>query len=294
METKKIILCPNPDRDRGMVATKKVDAILHELGFQTVVCSPFRTARENAFADLDARPVVPELKGADLMITLGGDGTILHLAKMAALHRVPMLGINMGGLGFLAELEVGKIDTLRALKDWDFAVEERMMIDVSVIRDGKAIYSNVGLNDAVIREGPISHVIHLKVSSDGKHLADIAGDGAIIATPTGSTAYSLSAGGPVVEPVAQTMILTPICTHNMRFSSYVLSHEHTLTVRLERNGRKPVFLFVDESQAFALHSDDTVQVRRSTYVTRLVHLSEQSFCEIFAQKMLPGGFNDEK
>lgn len=288
METKKIILCPNPDRDRGMVATKKVDAILHELGFQTVVCSPFRTARENAFADLDARPVVPELKGADLMITLGGDGTILHLAKMAALHRVPMLGINMGGLGFLAELEVGKIDTLRALKDWDFAVEERMMIDVSVIRDGKAIYSNVGLNDAVIREGPISHVIHLKVSSDGKHLADIAGDGAIIATPTGSTAYSLSAGGPVVEPVAQSLILCPICIHNMRFSSYVLSPEHTLWVELERNGRKPVFLFVDESRAFALSSGDRVTVRRSRHAVELVRLTEKSFCEIFAQKMLPG------
>ena len=156
----------------------------------------------------------------------------------------------MGGLGFLAELEVGSLNALRGLKNWDFPIEERMMLDVSVLRDGKQIYTNMGLNDAVIREGPISHVIHLKVFSDGKHLADIAGDGAIIATPTGSTAYSLSAGGPVVEPVAQILTLTPICTHNMRFSSYVLSPDHTLTVSFERNGRKPIFLFVDESRAF--------------------------------------------
>ena len=168
------------------------------------------------------------------------------------------------------------------------------LLDFSVQREGRQIYTNLGLNDAVIREGPISHVIHLKISSDGRHLADIAGDGVIVATPTGSTAYSLSAGGPVVEPVAQTLVVCPICTHNMRFSSYVLSPEHTLTIELERNGRKPVYLFVDESRAFALKADDKVQVRRSKHVVKLVRLSERSFCEIFAQKMLPGGFDDEK
>ena len=292
MNPKKIILCPNPNRDRGMAATKAAQKILHEIGFQTVVCSPFRDQKEGSFADLDVKPLQPELKTADLLITFGGDGTILHLAKMTALNKVPVLGINMGGLGFVAELEVGEMDLLYKLKDWDFETEQRMMLDVAVMRDGKQIYTNLGLNDAVIREGPISHVIHLKISSDGRHLADIAGDGVIIATPTGSTAYSLSAGGPVVEPVAQTMIVCPICIHNMRFSSYVLSPEHTLTIELERNGRKPVYLFVDESRAFALRSDDQVLVRKSKYVTKLVRLSEKSFCEIFAQKMLPGGFHE--
>lgn len=292
--SKKIILCPNPSRDHGMKATKAAEKILHEIGLETVVCSPFKDQKEGAFADYDVRPLPQEMKNADLLITFGGDGTILHLAKLVALNQVPVLGINMGGLGFVAELEAGELDVLRKLKDWNFEVEQRMMLDVAVIRDGRQIYTNLGLNDAVIREGPISHVIHLKISSDGRHLADIAGDGVIIATPTGSTAYSLSAGGPVVEPIAQTMSVTPICTHNMRFSSYVLSPEHTLTVELERNGRKPVYLFVDESRAFALRSDDKVVIRRSKYVTRLVRLTERSFCEIFAQKMLPGGWNHEK
>ncbi|MDY3986245.1 NAD(+)/NADH kinase [Dysosmobacter sp.] len=294
MNQKKIILCPNPSRDRGMETTRRAEAILRELGFRTVVCSPFRDQKEGAFGDYDVRPLPQELRSADLLITFGGDGTILHLAKLVALHKIPVLGINMGGLGFIAELEAGELEALRRLKDWDFVTEERMMLDVSVIREGKQVYTNLGLNDAVIREGPISHVIHLKISSDGRHLADIAGDGVIVATPTGSTAYSLSAGGPVVEPVAQTMVVCPICIHNMRFSSYVLSPEHTLTIELERNGRKPVYLFVDESRAFALRSDDQVLVRRSKYVTKLARLSERSFCEIFAQKMLPGGFNDEK
>ena len=287
--SRKIILCPNPSRDQGMVATKRADAILRELGFRTVVCSPFKDQKPGAFADYEAQPLPQEIKDADLLITFGGDGTILHLAKLAALNEVPVLGINMGGLGFIAELEVSELDLLRKLADWNFEVEKRMMLDVAVLREGKQIYTNLGLNDAVIREGPISHVIHLKISSDGRHLANIAGDGVIVSTPTGSTAYSLSAGGPVVEPVSQTMMVTPICTHTMRFSSYVLSPDHTLTVELERNGRKPVYLFVDESRAFALRSDDTVQVRRSKYLMRLVRLTEKSFCEIFAQKMLPGG-----
>ena len=260
MNPKKIILCPNPNRDQGMKTTRAAESILRGMGFQTVVCSPFRDRKEGAFADYDVLPLPQELRGADLLITFGGDGTILHLAKLAALHKMPVLGVNMGGLGFVAELEASQLEQLRKLKDWQFEMEQRMMLDVSVFRDGR-------------------------------HLADIAGDGVIVATPTGSTAYSLSAGGPVVEPVAQTMVVCPICIHNMRFSSYVLSPEHTLTVELERNGRKPVYLFVDESRAFALRADDKVQIRRSRYVTRLVRLTERSFCEIFAQKMLPGGMD---
>lgn len=289
MSQKKIILCPNPTRDRGMNTTKAAEKILQEDGFRTVVCSPFRDHKEGAFADLDIKPLIPELKDADLMITFGGDGTILHLAKLTAKNRIPVLGINMGGLGFIAELEAGELELLHKLKDWDFETETRMMLDVSVIRDGKEVYTNLGLNEAVIREGPISHVIHLKVSSDGRHLADIAGDGVIVSTPTGSTAYSLSAGGPVVEPTAQTMVVCPICIHNMRFSSYVLTPEHELKVELERNGRKPVYLFVDESHAYALRGDDKIIVKKSKYTTKLVRLQEKSFCEIFAQKMLPGG-----
>ncbi|MBR1689287.1 MAG: NAD(+)/NADH kinase [Oscillibacter sp.] len=294
MNPKKIILCPNPNRDLGMTATRAADQILRDMGFQTVVCSPFREPKESSFAGYELRPLPQEIRDADLLVTFGGDGTILHLAKLAALNHTPVLGINMGGLGFIAELEAGELSALQKLRGWEFKTEKRMMLDVAVYRDGKQIYNNLGLNDAVIREGPISHVIHLKIFSDGRHLADIAGDGVIVSTPTGSTAYSLSAGGPVVEPVAQTMVVCPICTHNMRFSSYVLSPEHTLTVSLERNGRKPVYLFVDESRAFSIHADDKVVVRRSKYVTELVRLTEKSFCEIFAQKMLPGGLNDEK
>lgn len=291
---KKIILCPNPNRDRGMETTRRADAILRQMGFQTVVCPPFKDQKDGAYGDYKTRPLTAELKSADLLITFGGDGTILHLAKLVALNKIPVLGINMGGLGFIAELEAGELEALRKLKDWDFQTEQRMMLDVTVQREGRQIYTNLGLNDAVIREGPISHVIHLKISSDGGTWRISPETASSWANAHRSTAYSLSAGGPVVEPVAQTMVVCPICTHNMRFSSYVLSPEHTLTIELERNGRKPVYLFVDESRAFSLKADDKIQVRRSKHTVRLVRLSERSFCEIFAQKMLPGGFEDEK
>ena len=288
MSLRKIILCPNPDRDPGLQTAREAEALLRDLGFRTVLCSPFRTPGKDAFSGVPFRPLPAELRDADLLITFGGDGTILHLAKLAAQHRTPVLGVNLGGLGFIAELEASELDALRNLRE-GFHTERRMMLDVSVHRGGRQVYSNLGLNDAVIREGPISHVIHLKIYADGRHLADIAGDGVILATPTGSTAYSLSAGGPVVEPTAPAMVVCPICIHNMRFSSYVLSPEHTLSVTLERNGRKPVFLFVDESRGFALRSEDTVTVRRSRHTLELVRLTEKSFCEVFAQKMLPGG-----
>ena len=219
MSSRKIILCPNPSRDRDMKSTREAISILEELGFQTVVCSPFREQRSDQFCGIRVQPLLQEIHTGSLLVTLGGDGTILHLAKLAALNKIPVLGINMGSLGFIAELEASELGALRKLKDWNFQIETRMMLDVTVLRDGKQIYQNLGLNDAVIREGPISHVIHLSIASDGRHLANIDGDGVIIATPTGSTAYSLSAGGPVVEPVADAMIVCPICTHNMRFSS---------------------------------------------------------------------------
>ena len=291
---KKIILCPNPNRDRGMVATKRAMEILEDMGFRAVVCSPFRDQDSNLFCGLPVKQLSHEIRSADMMITFGGDGTILHLAKLAALNRVPVLGINMGSLGFIAELEAGELENLSKIRNWDFQTEDRMMLDVTVIRDGKQIYQNLGLNEAVIREGPISHAIHLSVSSDGHHLTNISGDGVIIATPTGSTAYALSAGGPVVEPTSESLIVCPICAHKMRFAAYVLSPHHTLTVEPFRSGRKPIYLCVDESRAFSLHQGDQIVVKRSQHVTQMVRLTEKSFYEILARKMLPGGNEYEK
>ena len=291
---KKVILCPNPYRDHELTVAKEAKRILDSVHCPNVVCVPFRNEEKPEGYGLDIRPLQQELRGADMIIAFGGDGTILHLSKTAAHRDIPVLGVNLGSLGFMAELEQKELGRLGELMDEKYTVESRMMLDVSVVREGRVIYSNLALNEAVVTRGAVSRVIRLHIRTEQGRLLDVTGDGVIVASPTGSTAYSLSAGGPVVEPTARNLIVSPICAHSVHANSYVLSPEHVLTVELERNGRKPVYLCVDESRAFSLKADDKIQVRRSKHTVRLVRLSERSFCEIFAQKMLPGGFEDEK
>ena len=230
----------------------------------------------------------------DLLISLGGDGTILRCVREMASKNIPVMGVNCGTLGFLAACEKADIfGTLAQLFEGHCTVHERRLLQARIFQNSKETQTYVAFNDCILRSSAARTLLTQAVWNQTE-IPPYYGDGVIVSTPTGSTAYSLSAGGPVVEPTAQAMVVCPICIHNMRFSSYVLSPEHVLTVELERNGRKPVYLCVDESRAFALRSDDQVQVRRSKHTIRLVKLSEKSFCEVFAQKMLPGGFNHEK
>ena len=282
---KRVILCPNPGRDRELTATLRAEGILRELGFETVICSPFRCQKEEDFPGAKLRPLLPEMQRADLLITFGGDGTILHLAKLTALNQVPVLGINLGSLGFMSELEPNELERLNALKEWNFAVESRMMLDVTVLREGKPVYSNIALNDAVISKGSVARVVRLDVSTEEGRLTRITGDGAIVSTPTGSTGYSMAAGGPIVEPTAHNLLLTPICPHSTRAGSYVLAPEHTLVVETADANRKFVYLSVDGGKAFSLKNGDKVRVRQSKFVTKLVRLSKKSFCEILDSKM---------
>ena len=202
-----------------------------------------------------------------------------------ALHSVPVLGINLGSLGFMSELEQNELERLHDLKNWDFNVESRMMLDVTVLRDGKPVYNNIALNDGVISKGSVARVVRLDVATEEGRLTKITGDGAIVSTPTGSTGYSLAAGGPIVEPTARNLLLTPICPHSTRASSYVLSPDHTITIEAADANRKFVYLSVDGGKAFSLKNGDKVRVRQSRFVTKLVRLSKKSFCEILDSKM---------
>lgn len=282
---KKVILCPNPYRDHELIVAKEAKRILDSVHCPNVVCVPFRNEEKPEGYGLDIRPLQQELRGADMIIAFGGDGTILHLARTVALHSVPVLGINLGSLGFMSELEPNELERLNALKEWNFAVESRMMLDVTVLREGKPVYSNIALNDAVISKGSVARVVRLDVSTEEGRLTRITGDGAIVSTPTGSTGYSMAAGGPIVEPTAHNLLLTPICPHSTRAGSYVLAPEHTLVVETADANRKFVYLSVDGGKAFSLKNGDKVRVRQSKFVTKLVRLSKKSFCEILDSKM---------
>lgn len=291
---KKVILCPNPYRDDEFRVAKEAKRILDEVSCPNVVCVPFRNDNKPEGYGLTIKPLQQELRGADLMIAFGGDGTILHLSKTAAHKDIPVLGVNLGSLGFMAELESRELSRLKDLCEEKYEIESRMMLDVSVIRDGRVIYSNLALNEALIARGNVSRVIRLDIFTEEGKLVSVAGDGVIVATPTGSTAYSLSAGGPVVEPTARNYVISPICAHSIHANSYVLSPERVITVQTEKSGYKPVLLSVDGGRAFSLRNGDAVEIRKSKYDTKLVRLSKRSFCEILQKKMLAGGYDDEK
>ena len=291
---KKVILCPNPYRDAQLRVAREAKRVLDEAGCPNVVCLPFRNQEKIESFGLAIEPLQQELRGADLIVAFGGDGTILHLSKTAAHRDVPVLGVNLGSLGFMAELESKDLARLRDLCNGKYDVESRMMLDVNVLRDGRVIYSNLALNEALIARGNVSRVIRLKISTEQGKLVDSAGDGVSVASPTGSTAYSLSAGGPVVEPTARNFIVSPICAHSVHANAYVLSSERVITVQTEKNSYKPVLLSVDGGRAFSLRSGDCVEVRRSKFDTKLVRLTKRSFCEILQKKMLMGGLSNEE
>ena len=285
MKPKRVILCPNPYRDSELKVCKQSRDMLESLGMATSVCLPFQREGYGEELGIPMRLLQQEIRSADLLIAFGGDGTILHLARTVALHSVPVLGVNLGSLGFMSELEVNELDRLRDLAEGRFTVESRMMLDASVLREGRQVYSNIALNDAVISKGSIARVVRLDIFTEEGRLTRVGGDGIIVSTPTGSTGYSMAAGGPIVEPTAKNLLLTPICPHSTRSSSYVLSPDHVITVEAADANRKFVYLSVDGGKAFSLKNGDQVRVSTSKYTTKLVRLSKKSFCEILDKKI---------
>lgn len=282
---KKVVLCPNPYRDNDLRVAKESQELLESLGFSTAVCLPFQREGYGEELGIPIRPLQQEIKSADLLIAFGGDGTILHLARTVALNNVPVLGINLGSLGFMSELEPNELHRLRDLVDWNFTVESRMMLDVNVIRDGRSVYNNIAINDAVISKGSIARVVRLSIFTEEGPLTRVGGDGVIISTPTGSTGYSMAAGGPIVEPMARNLLITPICPHAMRAVAYVLDPSHVITVEAADTNRKFVYLSVDGGKAFSLKNGDQVRVKQSRHTMKLVRLSKKGFCEILEKKM---------
>ena len=191
---RKVILCPNPYRDAQLRVAKEAKRVLDEVGCPNVVCLPFRNQEPPEGYGLNIEPLQQEIRGADMIIAFGGDGTILHLSKTAAHRDIPVLGVNLGSLGFMAELESKDLSRLRDLCDGKYEIESHMMLDVSVQRDGRVIYSNLALNEALIARGNISRVIRLQIFTEQGKLVDVAGDGVIVASPTGSTACGRADG----------------------------------------------------------------------------------------------------
>ena len=282
---KSVVLTPNPYRDKNFHTVREAMRILKECGVQTRLCLPFEVdrsfelPRDLRFARLDR-----ELPNADMVICFGGDGTILHMAKAATRRGIPILGVNIGTMGFIAELESTELDKLRKLAAGDFTLDHRMMLDVTVQRDRDIMFHDICLNDVAITKGTVARIVHLGIKCDGVSAMECGGDGVVLATPTGSTAYNLSAGGPVVEPDAHSIIITPICAHAVASRSMVVSDRRVVTVEMERNARRNAFLSVDGGKALRLNSGDVAIVKKSNLETKLVRLNDRSFYEVLSTK----------
>lgn len=283
---KKVVLTPNPYRDKGFKTALAALQILEECGIEVRLCLPFEVDKtfdmpcNIRFYQLDK-----ELPGADMLICFGGDGTILHASKAATKAGLPILGVNIGTMGFIAELESSELSMLRQIVTGEYTIERRRMLDVSVFRERAVLQKEVCLNDVVITKGAIARVIRLGVYCDDVCSMDFAGDGVIVATPTGSTAYSLSAGGPIVEPEAQVMLITPICAHDTQTRCIVASDQRTISVRLNHTSKRNAFLSVDGGRALRLNTGDVVKITRSSLVTELVRMKSRSFYDVVGTKI---------
>ena len=284
---KKVILTPNPYRDKNFKTVREAMDVLKNAGVDVKICLPFEVDRgydlpkDIRFSRLDR-----ELSTADMVICFGGDGTILHMAKAATRQGIPVLGVNIGTMGFMAELEAGELQELARIATGDYSIDERMMLDVTVHRDRDILFHDICLNDVVITKGAVARIVHLSVRCDGVQAMECGGDGIIIATPTGSTAYNLSAGGPIVEPEARSITVTPICAHDMGSRCIVASDKRIISVGLIRNARRNAFLSVDGGKAVRLNMGDITTVRKSNMETKLLRLKERSFFDVLNTKFI--------
>lgn len=282
---KRVILASNPYRDAGFQTVRAAQKILQDAGMETRICLPFEVDRSFQLPrDIRFSRLEREIHNADMVICFGGDGTILHMAKVATRHKIPILGVNIGTMGFIAELESSEMQELARLASGDYTLDSRLMLDVTVKRGEDVIFHDIALNDAIVTKGAVARIVHLNVRCDGVQAMDFGGDGLIVSTPTGSTAYCLSAGGPIVEPDARAFILAPICAHDVAIRPIVASDKRTITVQMSQNARRNAFLSVDGGRAFKLNCGDVVSITCSKLETRLIRLKNQSFYDIVNNK----------
>lgn len=286
---KKVILTPNPYRDKNFHTVRTAMQILQNAGMEVRLCLPFDVDKTFELPkDLQFCRLDKELPRADMIICFGGDGTILHMAKAATRFDLPILGVNIGTMGFMAELESSELKELARLATDDYSIDHRMMLDVTVQRERDIIFHEMCLNDVVVTKGAVARIVHLSVACDGVEVMECGGDGLIVATPTGSTAYSLSAGGPIVEPEAHSILLTPICAHDMVSRCIVASDKRVITVELTRNARRNAFLSVDGGKALKLNMGDVTTVCKSQKETKLIRLKNRSFYDVVNAKFKNG------
>ena len=276
-----VYISPNPGKEQAVATAQRAAQLLLMQGGTVLMRDDLN---ETCCADgVQYLPLEECLSRTDVILTIGGDGTILHEANLTLQYQKPILGINIGRCGFLATCEVDEMEEkLAALVRGEYLLDSRMLLYVRVL--GEENWEGHALNDVVVTKGRLQQAIDFSIYCDDILVEHYRGDGVIVATPTGSTAYNVSAGGPIVEPTAENILVTPICAHDLRVRPCVLSKDRVVTVELGHIGKKGVFLSPDGG-SFRLSDHDKVELRSSDSHINLVRVTNRSFYEILHQKL---------
>jgi NAD+ kinase len=226
---------------------------------------------------------------SDMVLVLGGDGTMLNAARLVEERAVPILGVNMGGLGFLTEVTLDRLyPTLEKIFAQEFVLEERLMLRAQIHRHGEHVAHATVLNDVVVSKGTLARMIEIQISIDERFVTTLRGDGLIVSTPTGSTAYSLSAGGPIIHPAIQALILTPICPHTLTHRPLLVPSGVSLEVTLTSQDEGAIATF-DGQVGVAMTQGDTVTISMSTHRTHLIRFPDRTYYDVLRRKLKWGG-----
>ena len=277
---KKTFIVLNKDKPNIEKTAAKLEKKLSDFGFEII--------STNKHLDFFSA-----LKKSDFLIALGGDGTIIHYAKHCADINKPVLGINSGRLGFISKLEVSDLNLLEKLKKGAFDIDRRMMLNCRLIRKNGETTDFTALNDIVISKGAVSKIIDIELSCGGRQVTEFRGDGIILSTPTGSTAYALSAGSPIIAPKLECLIFTPICPHSLNSRGIIFDVNNMLEIKAKSASGSPSFLTVDGESAIPLEDDDRIVVEKSPKYAQLIDLKNKTFFDVLNEKMSDREKNNE-
>ncbi len=223
---------------------------------------------------------------SDLIIVLGGDGTLLSVAHLPGVERVPILGVNLGTLGFLVEVNLDELyRALRKLLDGEYKIDERLMLAVCISRDGREVAEYVALNEIAVNRAALARIISLKTWVDEVYVNTFRADGLIVSTPTGSTAYSLSSQGPIVQPTTQALLITPICPHTLTNRPLVIPAKAVVKVLLSAQQDDTVYLTVDGQIGVSLQHNDRLEIKKAAQTIKLVQPAERDYYQILRTKL---------
>lgn len=280
----KIAIIVNLSKEKAISCAKEILTVLTENGIDSLMLSGYG----NIFANYGVtyyENITDLVSACDIAVTVGGDGTIIHAAKYAARADKPMIGVNVGRLGFVAGIEPENISELKRLLTGDYGVQKRMLLDVTVKHINGEIEEYIAVNDANIARGQLSRIIDISVYLDDSKISTYRADGLLFSTATGSTAYSLSAGGPVIYPEMECVLMTPVCPHSLISKPVLFDGNANLSITVKYPDNASVLLTIDGEKNIQLTESDIVTVKKAKNYLKLLTLSNQNFYQLLNEKL---------